>query len=322
MLNWRTIVFLLLLAVAPASAADLREGIEQLAAGLAKSVPDGRPIRVAVADVPNLQNVTCELGRYIAERLTTRLSAQAGKFQVIERRRLSQVLGELRFSMSDLVDARKAKQLGQMLGIEGLVTGSLSDLGNVVEVDARIVEIESNRMLPGVANAISKDQTVRDLLERGCVVAVVRSESEEAPQAQPVTTGPEASAVFATEGGLRFDARACEIGNSGFAGPALICTIGVTNMGARDRSVKLYGSNWKPGSWVLDGHGNRYNTSFMEGNRVSGNFAADLAPNVPSNVTFVGIVGEKQVRATHATIIISFEGATRLIVLRNVPITK
>lgn len=162
-----SLLFLLVVPSTPVLAADLKEAVDQLALELAKSVPEGRTLRVAVVDFPDLQGITSDLGRYIAERLTTRLSAQTQKFRVIERRRLGQVLGELRFSMSDLVDPDKAKQLGKMLGVEAIVIGTVSDLGNVVDADARIIEIETNNVLPGIAAAISKDETVRQMMERG-----------------------------------------------------------------------------------------------------------------------------------------------------------
>jgi curli biogenesis system outer membrane secretion channel CsgG len=84
----------------PASAQTLRTGVEQLAEQFIKSLPDDRQLRVAVADFQDLQNVTSDLGRFIASRLTTRL-AQSPKFFVVERQRFGQVLAELRFSMTD-----------------------------------------------------------------------------------------------------------------------------------------------------------------------------------------------------------------------------
>lgn len=170
----------LLVAPGGTQAADLREGVEQLAVGLGKSVPEGRTFRVAVTDFPDLQGSISDLGRYIAERLTTRLSVQGQKFRVIERRRLGLVLGELKFSMSDLVDPTKAKELGKMLGVEGLVVGSVSDLGNQVDVDARIIEIETSNILPGVSATLSKDQVVAQLLTSG----------RTGPSATPQATAP------------------------------------------------------------------------------------------------------------------------------------
>jgi len=161
-----SLLFLSVVSSAPALAADLREGLDQMAVQLAKGAPEGKQFPVAVADFPDLQGVISDLGRFIANRITTRL-VQNPKFSVIERQRLNQVLGELKFSMSDLVDPNKAKQFGQMVGVEGLIVGAVSDLGNQVDIDARMIEIESNKMLLGATVTISKDPTVIALLERG-----------------------------------------------------------------------------------------------------------------------------------------------------------
>ncbi|MBI3302430.1 MAG: hypothetical protein HYZ72_10205 [Deltaproteobacteria bacterium] len=163
-----------------ALAQDLRAGVGRLADEIVKSMPQQQdPLRVAVADFPDLQNVTSDLGRYIANRLTTSLT-QSPKFFVVERQRLGQVLAELKFSISDLVDPTKAKQLGQMVGVEAIVVGTVSDLGNQVDVDVRIIEIETTRTLLSATTTISKDQVVSQLLERG----------REAPVASPSARTP------------------------------------------------------------------------------------------------------------------------------------
>jgi len=171
----------------PASAQDLRTGLDQLAAQITKAAPEDKQFLIAVADFPDLQGVTSDLGRYIASRLTTRLG-QSPKFRVIERQRLEQVLGELKFSMSDLVDPEKAKQLGRMAGVEAIVVGSVSDLGNQVDIDARMIEIETNQMILAETTTISKDQVVTQLLDRGrqASISTTRpSTTPSAPQAPP-----------------------------------------------------------------------------------------------------------------------------------------
>ncbi len=162
----------LLFSLQTASAQDLRTAVDELADRIAKNAPGGKQLRIAVIDFPDLQGVTSDLGRYIASRLTTRL-AQSPRFFVIERQRLNQVLAELRFSMSDLVDPAKAKQLGNMAGVEAIAVGTVSDLGNQVDLDARMIEIETNRLLLGATITISKDPAVTSLLERGRQEAAV-----------------------------------------------------------------------------------------------------------------------------------------------------
>ena len=78
----------------PVEAQDVRAGVEQLAAQIVKAAPEGKQLRVAIADFPDLQGVTSDLGRFIASRLTTRL-AQTPNFFVIERQRLGQRMAAL-----------------------------------------------------------------------------------------------------------------------------------------------------------------------------------------------------------------------------------
>ncbi len=180
--------FLTLMLTPHARAQDLKASVEQLARDLGNSVPEGRTLIIAVSDFPDLQKTVSDLGRYIAERLVTRLSARPEKFRVIERSRLDQVLSELRFSYTDLVDPANAERLGKMLGVQAIVVGTLSDLGNNVDIDARIIEIGTNGTLPGVSVTLSKDDTVRQLLERGRQMpASAGGHSGGTPPYQPVS---------------------------------------------------------------------------------------------------------------------------------------
>lgn len=156
------------LAARPVQAQGVRQGVEDLGNKLIQNVPKDKRIVVVVSDFPNLQGETCELGRYIAARLTTKLSRAPG-IQVRERSRLNQVINELAFNMEGLVDPSKAKQVGKLLGADALVLGEISDLGTIVEIDARIVELETGNSLPGAFTAISKDSVVENLLSKGCV---------------------------------------------------------------------------------------------------------------------------------------------------------
>jgi curli biogenesis system outer membrane secretion channel CsgG len=178
-----------------ASAQNLKAGLEQLAEEIIKAVPEDKDLRVAVADFPDLLNITSNLGRYVANRLTTRLT-QSQKFFVVERQRLEQVLQELRFSMSDLVDPEKAKKLGNMVGVQAIVVGTISDLGNQVDVDARVIDIETSRTVFSATTTISKDQTVAQLMEQGRTAPVAA-----AVPGSPVGLQPSPQPIESPQGG-------------------------------------------------------------------------------------------------------------------------
>lgn len=150
-----------LVAAQQSGAVPLAQGIADLASQLAKSVPNGRPMTIAVTDFVQSKQV-CGLGQFVAERLSTLLSRQP-QCRLIERHRLDQVLQELKFSMSELVDPAKARKLGQMLGAQGLVVGTITDLGAAFDVDARIIDIQTDVSLPGATTSIIKDEAAKEL---------------------------------------------------------------------------------------------------------------------------------------------------------------
>lgn len=236
-----SLLFLLVVSSAPAWAVDLREGLDQMAAQLAKGAPEGKQFRVAVADFPDLQGVISDLGRFIANRLTTRL-VQNPKFSVIERQRLNQVLGELKFSISDLVDPNKAKQLGRMVGVEGLVVGAVSDLGNQVDIDARMIEIESNKMLLGATITISKDPTVTALLERGREMSAPPSIGG-GPMGSPMIAAPApgvsvGSVKYQDFAAFRVEVEGLEVNQDG----SVVLYLGYTNKTKNALTIDLDGS--------------------------------------------------------------------------------
>jgi TolB-like protein len=258
---------LLVYSTFPASAQDLRKGVEQLAEQIIKSTPDKEQRRVAVVDFPDLQNVTSDLGRYIANRLTTRLG-QSTKFLVIERQRLTQVLAELKLNMSDLVDPEKAKRFGQMVGVDAIVVGTVSDLGNQVDLDARIIEIETNRMILGETVTISKDQVVKDMLERGRDLPAMSSStggqpaSQSAAQPSAQSPAPRKAVKFQEFPKLRVEVEELQTAPDG----KIIVTLAYINKTKDELTIALNEPN--PKTSLIDNAGHQY--SFNSGRGLSG----------------------------------------------------
>ncbi|RMG67509.1 MAG: hypothetical protein D6715_04565 [Calditrichaeota bacterium] len=84
--------------------------------------------RVAVIDFEDQAGYGHNIGRGLADMLVTRL-VKAGKFIVVERGELQRVLEEQSLGMSGLVTPQSAAKVGQLLGVELLVTGSVSEFG-------------------------------------------------------------------------------------------------------------------------------------------------------------------------------------------------
>jgi TolB-like protein len=85
----------------------------------------------------------------LAQMLITDL-ADLREIRVVERARLKAVLEEHDLAKSGKVDAASAARVGKLLGAHDLVLGSFFDLGSSLRLDARVVEVETGKIVKSV----------------------------------------------------------------------------------------------------------------------------------------------------------------------------
>src|SRR6476660_10404412 len=108
-----TLILSLLLVAAPSWAQkSLSDGVDELAAKLAKSYGDGKRGKVAIVPLRELGGGENLLGTYIAETLTNRFF-DVGYRDIVERQMLDRALHELRLSLTGMIDADSAKKIGK-----------------------------------------------------------------------------------------------------------------------------------------------------------------------------------------------------------------
>ena len=108
------------------------------------SAADFRKAKVAVLDF-QLQGEgfeTKDMGIIVAEWFITAL-VKAGRFEVIERGLIQKLLEEQKLSMSGIVDETTATKIGKFLGVKTIISGSVMKLQNVIEINARIIDVET-----------------------------------------------------------------------------------------------------------------------------------------------------------------------------------
>jgi len=84
--------------------------------------------RVAVVDFEDRAHYGYDIGKGVADMLVTAL-VESKKFMVIERTELEKVLEEQGLGQSGAVTPQSAAKVGQLLGAEMLVTGSVTEFG-------------------------------------------------------------------------------------------------------------------------------------------------------------------------------------------------
>ena len=107
----------------------------------------------------------------------------SGELRVIERRELLRVLQEQKLGSSDLASKETKLQLGKIAGAQTLVFGGFAAIGDVLQVNARIVDVESGVILKStsargdVASARELGQRVSNDLAQNLGINVARAVS-------------------------------------------------------------------------------------------------------------------------------------------------
>ena len=157
-------------------------GSSVLTAGQTGAEPRAKRIAILDFDYSTVRTATAALfgtdidvGRGVSDMLVTAL-VNDGTYSVIERAVLDQILAEQNLGDSGRADSRSAAQFGQVLGVDAIITGSVTQFGNdtrstglggvgraartfgfggfdrsetkaIVAIDARIVNVDTAEIL-------------------------------------------------------------------------------------------------------------------------------------------------------------------------------
>lgn len=149
------------------NASAYETAIGNISSSLSKSISKSGKKSVAVVDFTDLQGNTNELGRFISEEISVDLINKAQGFDVIDRNHLKSVLTEHKFTMSGLVDPKTIKKLGQIIGADAIVTGSITPFGDTIRVTCKVIATDTARIIGSAKGDIAKTKAIDDLMNKG-----------------------------------------------------------------------------------------------------------------------------------------------------------
>lgn len=139
---------------APACAGDPYNG---LARELRASAENGHVRRIAVLPFSPAGRPDAEGGLILSERLVSRL-AGTGELEIVERTLLDKVLEEQRLGNSGALDPRQAREVGRLLNVDAIVTGTFTPMADRrVEVHARLIDSQTARILGAATMRVEKE---------------------------------------------------------------------------------------------------------------------------------------------------------------------
>jgi len=93
---------------------------------------------------------------------------QTGKYRVVERKLMGEIMDEQGFQLSECTSTECMVEIGQMLGVDQMVGGSVSKFGTMFSVAVRMVSVETGEFL-GTAT-YDHEGRMEDLLKYGMKV--------------------------------------------------------------------------------------------------------------------------------------------------------
>jgi len=170
-----------------ASAQDLKPVAANLGAQISAS---GRKT-VAVVDFTDLKGNVTELGRFLAEEVSVDLVGVAKGYEVIDRTHLKSILQENRLASAGLIDPQTARKLGQIAGVDALITGTITPLGETIRLSAKVLDTGTAKMIAATTADIPKTPAIDVLMKEG--VGGVQAENSATNSDTPPTSSPSIS---------------------------------------------------------------------------------------------------------------------------------
>jgi TolB-like protein len=122
-----------------------------------------KKVRLAVIDFtkesqdPDHKN----LEKIVPEWLTTFL-VETQAFEVIERRELQKVLQEQNLGQTGIIEVETAAQVGEILGVNILITGAVISVGDTLEVTTRLVDATNGTIVGAASVTVDDVDELRD----------------------------------------------------------------------------------------------------------------------------------------------------------------
>jgi TolB-like protein len=228
--------------------------VNQLAARLSESVQKSGKKTVAVVDFTNLSGDVTELGRFLAEELSVSLTQKTGGFEIIDRTYLKAILQEHKLVSKGIIDPLTARKLGQIAGVDGLITGSVTPFGDSVRLSVKVLDTATARVIGAASTDIPKTKAIEELLAKG----LSGTSTEDADTSRPskstgvstdATAGGAQAANQVHDNEFVFQMKSCRR-----SGKTITCSGVITNKGPSTRDVWFdFGE-----SYFVDDLGNQY----------------------------------------------------------------
>ncbi len=149
----------------------------------------GKGSTLAVMDFEG-RSIPADQAITLTDRFRSEL-APCGKFRLVERSKMDEILREQGFQQSGCTSTECAVQTGRLLGVDKMISGSVAKLGETWTVNARVIDVGTSEILQTAV--IDRRGPIDDLLTSGMASLANRLLGNcpgEVPKPKQIATAP------------------------------------------------------------------------------------------------------------------------------------
>ena len=187
----------LLSSLAPiiARAQEYQSRMKELAVNLVAKLETSNQHSGTVLDFTDLQGSATELGRFLAQEMSDQLVAASKSITFVDRANLQYLMRENKLSTEGLVDPESSRKLGNLIGIDTIVFGTVTPIGErSIRLSVRAVAVETGRIVVAQSVTLLVTDDLASMFNHGISSAARPSDTSDSS-----SRGPDVRARFRAE---------------------------------------------------------------------------------------------------------------------------
>ena len=178
------------------AASSVDESLDEIAGQIVERTRTDGTATIGISTFTHSDGTCSDLSNYVSEFVVDSLfNAGEGKIDIIERSQLSAIFREMELVFDGTIAPDAAKRLGEIEGVDALVTGSLIQFGEQVKVQARMIGTQDGRLFATARSEFPSVGSVAEMMAKRSRTACGFSETADGAEAAPTTQ------VVVVEGG-------------------------------------------------------------------------------------------------------------------------
>src|SRR5688572_16362412 len=139
--------------------------LQELAEKIATQISQQGKLKVAVWHFVNTQGEITDMGKFIGEDFSVYFTnSSKGRYQVMDRNHLDQILREHKLNSEGFIDPQTAKELGRLNAVDAIITGTVDIFETQLKVRVKVLDTETALQIAAEIGYLPVDENVASFL--------------------------------------------------------------------------------------------------------------------------------------------------------------